>query len=338
MSFASITLKRWADQWLVQRQRVVRPGTFVSDRSSVARWIIPTLGHISLDALTPADVRMVAAVQENAGLALPTMQRTHAVLRKILTDAVAEGYQVSQRTRETGGPGTGPTSRQALHIDDVMRIFATIRQRPDATRWVAALVAGLRPAEALGLTWEMVDFDAATLTLAWQLKSLPYMERRRPESGFRVPRGFESRRLVGAYHLVRPKTRAGIRVVPMMSWLAEALAAWRTRAPSSPFDLVWARDDGTPRSAEFDRAQWYEIVDHAGVKVKLSDGGSRRPLLYEARHTAATLMLANGIDETTIKAVLGHSTVLSTQAYLHADHTRTRSALEASAASVGLGR
>lgn len=337
-SFASITVKRWADQWLAQRQRAVRPGTYVSDRSAVDRWIVPAIGHLRLDALAPADIRKVASAQENAGLALPTMQRTHAVLGKILADAVAEGYQVSQRAREAGGPGTGSSSRRALSIDDAMRILAAVAERSDASRWVAALVEGLRPAEALGLTWDMVDLDAATMTLAWQLKALPYVESRNPASGFRVPRGFESRHLVGAYHLVRPKTRAGIRVVPVVPWLTEELAVWQTRAPSSPLNLVWPRDDGSPRSAEFDRAQWYEIVEQAGVTVTLQDGGTRRPLLYEARHTAATMLLANGIDETTIRAVLGHSSVLSTQAYLHTDHTRTRSALAASAEMVGLGR
>lgn len=338
MSLATITVKRWADQWMAQRRRIVRPGTYVSDRSAVNRWIVPTLGNLRLDALTPADIRKVASAQEEAGLALPTMQRTHAVLGKILTDAVAEGYQVSQRARETNGPGVGPSSRQALSTDDAMRLLAAVTRRPDASRWVAALVEGLRPAEALGLTWDMVDLDAATMTLAWQLKALPYVERRSPASGFRVPRGFESRHLAGAYHLVRPKTHAGIRVVPMVPWLVDALAAWQTRAPSSPFNLVWPRNDGLPRSAEFDRAQWYEIVDQAGITVTLSDGGSRRPLLYEARHTAATLLLANGIDETTIKAILGHSSVLSTQSYLHTDRTRSRAALAASAEMVGLGR
>lgn len=337
-SFASITVKRWADQWLAERQRTVRPGTFVSDRSAVDRWIVPTLGHVRLDALAPADIRKVAAAQESAGLALLTMQRTHAVLNKLLTDAVAEGYQVSQRARETGGLGAGPSSRRALSNSDAMQVLVAVSKRPDASRWVAALVEGLRPAEALGLTWDMVDLDAATMTLAWQLKTLPYREHRSPASGFRVPRGFESRHLVGAYHLVRPKTRAGIRVVPMVPWLVDALSAWRRHAPSSPFDLVWPRDDGSPRSPEFDRAQWYEIADRAGVTVTLPDGLTRRPLLYEARHTAATLLLANGIDETTIKAVLGHSSVLSTQAYLHTDHARTRWALVASAKSVGLGR
>ena len=336
-SFACITVKRWADTWLPERQRVVRPNTYVSDLSAVARWIVPTLGHLRLDALTPADIRKVAAAQESAGLALPTMQRTHAVLGKFLTDAVAEGYQVSQRARETRGPGVGTSSRQALSVDESMRVLAAVAERSDASRWVAALVEGLRPAEALGLTWEMVDLEAAKMTLAWQLKALPYVKRRGPASGFRVPRGFESRHLAVAYHLVRPKTRAGARVVPLVPWLADALTAWRRCAPSSPFDLVWPRDDGSPRSAEVDRAQWYEIVDQAGVTVTHSDGTARRPLLYEARHTAATLLLANGIDETTIKAVLGHSSVLSTQSYLHTDRTRTRAALMDFAKTLGLG-
>lgn len=335
-AFRTVTMKRWADQWLAERQRVVRPGTFVSDRSAVRRWIVPAIGHLRLDSLTPSDIRKVTAAQEEAELALATMQRTHAVLGKLLADAVADGYQVCQRARETAGPGLGPSPRQSLTVADAMKILAVAATRLDASRWVAALVEGLRPAEALGLTWEMVDLDNETMTLAWQLKAVPYVQHRNPDSGFRVPRGFESRHLQGAYHLVRPKTRAGSRVVPLVPWLADALETWRGRA-SSRHGLVWPRDGGAPRSAEFDRRQWCEIADQAQVTVTLPDGRTRRPLLYEARHTAATLLLANGIDETTIRAVLGHSSVLSTQSYLHTDQTRTRAALVASANLLGLG-
>lgn len=334
-TFATVTTKRWTDQWLLERQHTVRPGTFVADRSAVDRWIVPTIGHLRLDSLTPSDIRRVASSQEEAGLALATMQRTYAVLRKALADAVAEGYQVAQRARETASPGQGSSSRQSLSVEDATKILAVAAGRPDASRWVAALVEGLRPAEALGLTWEMVDLDAGTMTLAWQLKSLPYVEHRNPASGFRVPRGFESRKLQGAYHLVRPKTRAGSRVVPLIPWLVGALTTWRGQAPS-PYGLVWPRADGAPQPAADDRRQWYEIANKAQVTVKLPDGTTRRPLLYEARHTAATLLLANGIDETTIKAVLGHSSVLSTQSYLHSDRTRTRAALTASAEMLGL--
>ena len=109
-------------------------------------------------------------------------------------------------------------------------------------------------------------------------------------------------------------------------------------APESSYGLVWPRYDGYPQSAEQDRRQWYDLVEEAGVTVVLPDGSTRRPLLYEARHTAATLLLASGVDETTIKAILGHSSVLSTQSYLHTDRSRTRMALAASAEMVGLGR
>lgn len=336
-SFASTSVKRWADEWLDQRQRIVRPGTFVSDQSSIHKWIIPIIGHIKLDALTPADIRAVARAQEESGLALPTMQRTHVVLKKMLADAAAEGYQVNHRTREAPAPGVGASPRQSLSVEEAMRILDVARARADSSRWIAALIEGLRPAEALGLTWDMIDLDAETMILAWQLKALPYKKRRNPASGFRVPRGFESRRLEGAYHLVRPKTHAGTRVVPLVPALVDELRIWKGQS-ASPHNLVWPRDDGAPRSAEFDRAQWYDIVDEAGVQVILPDGRKRRPLLYEARHTAATLLLASGVDETTIKAILGHSTILSTQTYLHTDRTRTRAALAASAEMLGLGR
>lgn len=336
-SSVSISMKRWSDLWLEERQRTVRPGTYVADRSGVNRWIIPLIGHLRLDALVPADIRKVAKAQEDAGLALATMQRTHAVLAKILADAVAEGYRVPQHVRETRGPGAGHSSRQSLSAEDVSKILEVATARPDASRWVAALLQGLRPAEALGLTWEMVDLNAATMTLAWQLKALPYTVFRQSESGFRVPRGFECRQVHGAYHLVRPKTRAGSRVIPLVPWLVDALSSWARCAPPSSCGLVWPREDGSPQSAEADRRQWYALVEKAGVSVKLADGRSRRPLLYEARHTAATLLLANGTDETTIRAVLGHSSVLSTQSYLHSDRTRTRAALAVSARSVGLG-
>ena len=332
----NVTVKRWADDWLAYRQRTVRPGTFVADRSAVRKWIVPAIGHRRLDALTPADVRFLSGRQESAGLAMPSIQRTHAVLSKLLTDAVAEGYLVPQRVRETPGLGNGCSTRQALGAEAAAKILDVAASRPDSSRWIAALLQGLRPAEALGLTWDLVDLGAATMTLAWQLKALPYRVARHQESGFLIPRGFEARHLQGAFHLVRPKTRAGVRVVPLVPVLVCALERWREIMPPGALGLVWPRPDGVPRTPEYDRRQWYELVAEAGVMVTLPDGRQRRPLLYEARHTAATLLLANGADETTIKAILGHSTVLSTQAYLHADLSRTRAALETSARHLGL--
>ena len=41
-------------------------------------------------------------------------------------------------------------------------------------------------------------------------------------------------------------------------------------------------------------------------------------VLHEARHTTATLLLAAGVDEAVITAIMGHSDYATTQTYLHA--------------------
>jgi integrase len=174
------------------------------------------------------------------------------------------------------------------------------------------------------------------MRVEWQLKQLPYNVRRDRDSGFRVPRGFESIRLTGSFHLVRPKTSAGIRTVPLVPWLSAELTKWAAIAGTTRFDLVWPGRGGEPLSAVSDRSNWQEIAETADVWVNLPDGTRRRPLLYEARHTAATLLMASGADETTLTAIVGHSKIASTKAYLHTDEVRKLRALELVGAQLGI--
>jgi len=45
--------------------------------------------------------------------------------------------------------------------------------------------------------------------------------------------------------------------------------------------------------------------------------GGRTIRLYDLRHTAATLMLAGGVDVRTLQSILGHSNIESTMVYAH---------------------
>ena len=332
-----VTVCEWAGQWLKLRERLVRPGTYSADKAALHKWIIPTVGDKALAGLQRGDVRAVHTAAEAAGLADSTVQRIHITLEKMLADAVEEGHAVPERTlraKKPGGPGV--SHRQALSLEDARKVLAVAAKRRDASRWVAALIQGMRPAEALGLRWQAVDLERGLMTIEWQLKNLPYTTARNPESGFRVPRGYESIRLTGSYHLVRPKTAAGVRVVPLVPWLRTELAAWSTIAPESPHGLVWS-DGGDHISAARDREAWYQIVDEAEVTVTLPDGSTRRPLLYEARHTAATLLMASGADETTLTGIVGHSKIASTKTYLHTDEARKLAALERVSDTLGVG-
>lgn len=330
---ARTTVKAWADEWLQHTERTVRPKTWATNRSCVNRWVIPTIGHKRLDTLTPGDIRAVASAMTAAGRSSSTAQRAHVMLTKMLKDAIVEGHNVPQRVLMVPAPATAVNDRDAIDLPDALALLREATTLPDGSRWVAALLQGMRQGECLGLTWDAVDLDAGVLDVSWQLQALPYKDRARQT--FRIPDGYEVRRLVGAHHLVRPKSERGKRIIPLVPWMSAALTAWRDAAPSSPHGLVWPRPDGRPQTDVADRAAWHDLQDSARV-AKVQDTTGRRYLLHEARHTTATLLLEAGVSEHVITAIMGHASIITTRGYQHVHDRMTRQAMEDVAARLGL--
>lgn len=70
---------------------------------------------------------------------------------------------------------------------------------------------------------------------------------------------------------------------------------------------------------------------HSMVKKSLLKAGldSTHLSSHKLRHTAATLMLQNGVDVRTLQEVLGHDNLNTTQIYTHVDNAELRIAAEA---------
>ena len=70
---------------------------------------------------------------------------------------------------------------------------------------------------------------------------------------------------------------------------------------------------------------------HSMVKNTLLKAGLDREKFsaHKLRHTAATLMLQNGVDVRTLQEVLGHEHLNTTQIYTHVDNTELRIAAQA---------
>lgn len=70
---------------------------------------------------------------------------------------------------------------------------------------------------------------------------------------------------------------------------------------------------------------------HAMVKKTLKAAGldASKYSSHKLRHTAATLMLSNGVDVRTLQEVLGHDHLNTTQIYTHVDNTELRIAAAA---------
>ena len=70
---------------------------------------------------------------------------------------------------------------------------------------------------------------------------------------------------------------------------------------------------------------------HYMVKQRLKKAGLDASLYssHKLRHTAATLMLQNGVDVRTLQEVLGHEHLNTTQIYTHVDNENLRAAAKA---------
>lgn len=344
------TVKAWSDTWLEQTVHTKRPKSHSTDRSAVKRWIVPILGHKRLDALTVTDIRAVAAAMRKAGRKPSTVLRAQIVLTRMLKDAVTEGgHHVAQAIFLLDNPSRGTSDRDRIQLEHALRMLRRARDLPDGSRWMAAYLQGMRPGECLGLTWPAIDFDAMTLDNSWQLQQLPYKHGCSPKGAgwtcgrrfggdcpnreLRVPDGYEYRQLEGGYCLVRPKSQAGTRMMPLISVMGAELEAWRDVAPPSPHGLVWPRPDGRPQDPKLDRAAWHRLQRAAGVEA----AASRPYHLYEARHTTATLLMELGVDEDVRRAIMGHSAMASTRHYQHVSLDAARTALDAVAVKLELG-
>lgn len=338
------TVKSWSETWLVIRQKKDRPKTYSSRQSAVNKWIVPTLGTTRLDALTPNHIRRLTDAMLAAGRSSTTARSVQGILTKMLRDALVEGHPVSPRLLEMESPDAAISTREAIPIKDAAALLVTAAKTPDASRWAAALLQGMRQGECLGLTWPCVDLANDVIDVSWQLQPIPYAHGCAPKCGHRfggdcpdrkrrVPLGYEVRELNPdeALCLVRPKTEKGQRLIPLTPWMANQLQAWQAVAPASPYGLVWPEPNGEPRRAHLDRADWYALQERAGV------GRADRPyLLHEARHSAVTLLLELGVDPGVIKAIVGHSNIVTTRGYQTVRMGPVRDALEAAGAALGL--
>ena len=323
------TVKTWCDEWLSIRVRTIRPDTYNVDKAAVA-WLLPVAGGKRLVDLTPRDMRDFHARQRTAGLASSSIARNHRAIVKMLRDGQQEGYPVPDNVVRTKAPAIDENDREPLETVQAVAVMHHATALPHGSRYFVAFYQGLRQAEVLGLTWDAIDFELGTITVEWQLKALRYLDRHDQSLGFRIPDGYTARHLVGRFHLVRPKTKKGDRVVPMVPEIAQLLAQQRAAAGPTVGNLVWVRPNGWPIDKADDAEEFRALQAAAGVRHP-----SGRPYFgHEIRNTTATLLLEADVDPVTITAILGHSSWATSAGYMKARSGPMRHAMEQIAAAL----
>ena len=88
-------------------------------------------------------------------------------------------------------------------------------------------------------------------------------------------------------------------------------AAWNDH------DLVFTTSLGTPIERSDDWREWKVVLRLAGVRLGR---------LHDARHTAATLLMEQGVHIRVVQEILGHTRVTTTEKYVHVASPQVRDA------------
>lgn len=346
----TMTVGKWLDYWLEEIHRPhIRPKTYKYYEEAVRLHITPPLGRKRLDRLTPADVRAML----NTITSGRNKERAHQTLGLALKAAIHDGMLARNVVDAVRKPKHVAQVRDAFTADQsksIIRTAITLDESRDETapalavRWAAAFLTAGRQAELIGLEWDRVDLDGGLVDLSWQLQQLTRVhgcgepvdgeypcevnraKRKRaaycPQAKWDFEDGFEHRECYKSLVWTRPKTGAGVRIVPLIPGMVELLRKHRELDGPNPHNLVWRHPDGRPLSPSDDHGYWQALLAAAGVTTP-----GQSVSLHSARHSAATMLLEAGVPEEVRMAIMGQSSVAAHRGYLHVDQTQARAAL-----------
>jgi integrase len=285
-------LRTWLESSVKQR---VRPLTYAGYKVNVEKHLIPTIGRIQLDQLTPPHVQRMINDRLASGFSTKTVAYVLQVLRTALSLAVRWEMVSRNVAKLVDAPRIERKPVNPLTPEEARKFLAAIRGHRLEALFTVALALGLRQGEALGLRWEDVDYVAGTLRVRNQLQRI-------------------DRKLV----LVPPKTAKSRRTLVMPGLIVESLREHEKRQVAEKLwagssweeaGLVFANRTGGPTQARRVIEQFHVLLEQAGM---------RHIRFHDLRHSCATLLLVQGVSPRVVMEVLGHSEIAITMnAYSH---------------------
>ena len=292
-----MTVEEWMEIWSKQYLGGVKESTVAAYNATIRTHIKPGIGAIRLDAL---DTHLVQSfynglrepTKDREAVSPKTVKNVHGVLHKALQQAVANGYIRFNPTNSCILPRIEKKELQPLDEAETKLFLDAVKGHPLELLYTITLFTGLHEGEALGLTWDRVDFMRGTILISKQLQ--------------------KEKKKGGEFRLVSLKNDKPRRITPA-PWVMQlfrdrkiqqyqhkekAGAAW-----SNPMNLVFTNELGGNLIPQ-------TVVRH--FKEIVSSIGRPEARFHDLRHSYAVASLRSGDDIKTVQGNLGHATAAFT--------------------------
>lgn len=287
------TVKEYADLWLAERKKAqdAHERTLGCYTHTFKQYIYPYIGARRLEDLDAEILkRWQGSLTERgqditcqspgkrkpiACLSPRTRRLAATVLNMVLREAVYSGILVANPLDRVKLPKRTKATPRVLTTEDMQKVLEMTAEDVDSILWRLLLTSGMRPGEALALTWAAVNLEAGAVRIDQAV----------------------SKGLDGKWTVFQPKTEKSRRTLSLPKSTVEALRAHKRNTASL---LVFPGKQGRYRDPSAVSKKWKRML----AKAKIP-----HLKLYGTRHSHITALLEAGVDLKHVSERAGHSSV-----------------------------
>ena len=315
---STITVAAWLDTWLNEYTGDLKYSTKKHYKMQCENHIKPALGRVKLCLLMPPQIQKFINQLDKSGkktvtkdkktgkeevtyspLSHKSIKNVHGVLSKALSVAVDVGFIKNNPAERVTLPRA---VKPEMHPLDKTQLPVFLKaSADDEYKYLLQILplTGLRLAEATGLTWDCVDFNAGTLKINKQL-----VKRRLADGGFTLdtPKNGKSRIVKPAPFVMELLKKREREQIEQRFSAGEMWQGWQSDKERKTA-LVFTTLSGSNLSPQ-------TVYNHC--KKVMGTIGIYESCVHDLRHTYAVLSIQAGDDIKTISTNLGHATVAFT--------------------------
>lgn len=306
-----MTVAQLMEEWWKFKNEDWSPSTRQLYREHIENNIVPLVGALRISKMTPREIeQFYRRLMKGHSGKRPLQPQTVGVIHSMLSGAfkLAVRWELLPKNpfQNVSKPTGEPKPKTVLNADEFRRLTQELSSTRMALPVLMLGTTGLRRSELLALRWKNVDLDAGVV---------------------RVEEGLV--RAEGGYVVKKPKSKKGVRDIPLPSLVVSALRVHKTeqerrRAEAGPAwvdrDLVF--DNGL---GDF----WLPNTFSAALNAAARKAGIPHLTPHALRHSFASIVYDQTEDLKLVQELLGHSTLAVTaDIYTHMFETRKRRAAE----------
>ena len=302
------TLKKYLEDWLENVSKPhIRISTYVKYKKLINTHILPALGDIPLQKLTPQRVQKLYADKLKQKLSPKMVSCIHGVLHVALENAVKWNLIARNVCDVVSPPRVPKTEKQVLTKRQAHVLLEHVKKHRLEAILVLAVTTGLRRGEMLALRWRDVDFEDGSVQVRRTVDYIPHY----------------------GYVENEAKTTRGQRKVMLPSFVMNTLQVHRLQQQEmrNKVGSDWVEKDLVFCGLNGDYFNPNYLLRM--FKKVLIDAGLPHMRIHDLRHSAATILLIMGVHPKVVQEILGHSTISMTMdTYSHVLPTMQKEATD----------